>query len=145
MRICFIMGNSSDDERIFQLLMDAVERNIKENGVQDFIVCNNNDFDRTAAAAVLAAKKKYPFVTLSLFSMNNMETAQEEVYKVYSPVYESKCPKWYAVVKEKRHIIDSVGKMIIYNCDSAKSTLELVEYARKREAEGKLHIEEIVD
>ena len=109
------------------------------------MVCNQSDFDRVAAAAIIEIKKKYHSVRLSQFFVIEPESVRPEISNTIFPDYERNIPKWFAVIKEKRNIVDNAVSMIVYNCGLAKNTLELMEYARKREGDGKLFIEEIVD
>ena len=63
---CFLIGHREAPESILTPLQKAIETQILEYGVTEFIVGKYGNFDRLAARALLHAKKKHPGLTLSL-------------------------------------------------------------------------------
>ena len=66
MKSCFFIGHREASSEVLPVLTEAVEQHIVEYGVTEFIVGNYGGFDHTAAKAVIAAKKQYPEITLSM-------------------------------------------------------------------------------
>ena len=54
---CFFIGHRETSEETYTALYVAVEQQISEYGVTEFIVGNNGGFDRLAATAVEEAKR----------------------------------------------------------------------------------------
>lgn len=66
MKTCFFMGHRDAPYQVEALLRERVVHAITQYSVSDFVVGLYGNFDRMAAQAVRIAKKRYPFVTLTL-------------------------------------------------------------------------------
>ena len=67
-KTCFFIGHREATEDIYPVPAKEVERHGAELGVEEFVVGQYGAFDRMAARAVLAAKKKYPWIKLHYFA-----------------------------------------------------------------------------
>lgn len=137
MKSCFFIGHREASSEILPALIDEVERHIVEYGVTEFIVGNYGGFDCMAAKAVIAAKERYPTITLSLLisyhpAERPMELPQGFDNTFYPPGME-KVPRRFAIVRANRYMVDHVDYLIAYVWHPASNARELVEYARKRE------------
>ncbi len=65
-KTCFFIGHREAAEDIYPLPAKEVERHGAELGVEEFVVGRYGAFDWMAARAVLAAKKKYPWIKLTV-------------------------------------------------------------------------------
>ena len=137
MKSCFFIGHrnvvSSDVE---PLLEEAVERYITEYGVTEFIVGNYGGFDHMAAKAVIAAKERYPGITLSMLipyhpAERPLELPQGFDNTFYPPGME-KVPRRLAITRANRYMVDHVDYLIAYAWHPASNARDLMEYAQKK-------------
>lgn len=137
MKCCFLIGHRDATSDIFPALAKAIEQHIVEYGVTEFIVGNYGGFDHMAAKAVIAAKKQYPDITLSMLipyhpAERPIEPPQGFDNTFYPPGME-KVPRKIAIVRANRYMVDHVDYLIAYAWHPASNTRDLVEYAKKRE------------
>ena len=137
MKSCFFIGHREASTEILPELMKAVEQHIVDYDVTEFIVGNYGGFDHMAAKAVIAAKKQYPEITLSMLipyhpAERPMEPPQGFDNTFYPPSME-KVPHRLAIVRANRYMVDHVDYLIAYAWHPASNARDLVEYAKKRE------------
>lgn len=134
---CFFIGHREASVEVFPALMETVERHILEYGVTEFIVGNYGGFDRMAAKAVIAAKKQFPEVTLSMLipyhPAERPVARPPEFDNTFYPPGMEKVPRRLAIIRANRYMVDHVDYMIAYVWHPASNARELLEYARKRE------------
>ena len=146
---CFFIGHHDAGADVLPLLVEAVERHITEYGVTDFYVGHYGNFDRMAAQAVKDTKNRHPKVTLTMLLPYHpfdcpMETP-EGFDDMYYPPDMERVPKRYAIVRANRYVVDNSGYLIAYAQHHLGSSGDLVEYARKRELRGLIHIENLAE
>ena len=108
-----------------------------EYNVTEFIVGNYGGFDRMAAKAVIAAKERYPQITLSMLTPYHPAERPIELPRgfdntFYPPGMEN-VPHRFAIVRANRYMVDHVDYLIAYVWHPASNARDLVEYAKKRE------------
>lgn len=137
---CFFIGHKEASDEVYPALADAVERHITECGVTAFFVGHYGGFDRMAAKAVIAAKRRHPGITLSL--LIPYHPAERPIAPpagfdctFYPPGMES-VPRKLAIVRANRYMVDYVDCLIAYVWHSASNARELLEYAIRRESRG---------
>lgn len=125
-------------------MQEAIEKHISEYGVTEFFVGHYGGFDHLAAKAVIAAKKTHPEITLSL--LLPYHPAEKTIKKTegfdntfYPPGMEC-VPRKLAIVRANRYMVDHVEYLIAYAWHPASNARELVEYARKKEKHGSIHV-----
>ena len=133
---CFFIGHRDASEEIYPALYAAVEQNISEYGVTEFIVGHYGGFDRLAASAVKEAKRFYSGVELMLLLPYHpvkqpIPTPNGFDGTFYPPGMESVPPK-VAIVRANRYVVDSVDYLIAYVWHPASNAWKLVEYAKRR-------------
>lgn len=133
---CFFIGHREANPEILPALTEAVERHIVEYGVTEFVVGNYGGFDHLAAKAVIAAKERYPGITLSMLipyhpAMRPGKLPPGFDNTFYPPGME-KTPHRAAIVRANRYMVDHVDYLIAYAWHPASNARELVEYAEKR-------------
>lgn len=133
---CFFIGHREASVEVFPALQNAVEKHITEYGVTEFIVGHYGGFDRLAAKAVIAAKRMYPGITLSLLlpyhpAERPMKRPEGFDHTYYPPGME-KVPRKLAIVRANRYVVDHVDYLIAYAWHPASNARELVEYAKKK-------------
>ena len=62
----------------------------------------------------------------------------------YPPGMEN-VPKKYAIVRANRYMVDHSGYLIAFTWHAASNSRELVEYARRREEKGLIHVQNLAD
>ena len=137
MKSCFFIGHREASAEILPALTAAIEHHITEYGVAEFIVGNYGAFDRLAANAVIALKKQYPWIILSMLlpyhpAERPMEVPPGFDNTFYPPGMEN-VPRKFAIVRVNRYVVDHVDYLIAYAWHPASNARNLVEYAKKRE------------
>ena len=144
MKSCFFIGHREASTEMLPALTEAVEKHIVEYGVTEFVVGNYGGFDRMAAKVVIAAKKQHPEIILSLLipyhpSECPIEPPQGFDNTFYPPGME-KVPRKLAIVRANRYMVEHVDYLIAYAWHPASNARDLVEYARKREANHQITV-----
>lgn len=144
MASCFFIGHRDTPSDLLPVLSLAVEQHIVKYRVTEFIVGNYGSFDRMAAKAVLAAKKRHPDITLSMLipyhpAERPIALPPEFDSSFYPPGME-KVPRRVAIPRANRYMVDHTDYLIAYAWYSGSNARELVEYARKREQRGMISV-----
>ena len=144
---CFFIGHREAGEIVSPALIQAVERHITEYGVREFVVGHYGGFDNLAASVVREAKKSCPEVTLSLLLPYHphdlsIPSLKEFDNTFYPPGMEN-VPKRAAIIRANRYMVEHSTHLIAYVWHAASQSKELLEYARKREKRGWIHIENL--
>lgn len=149
MKTCFFIGHRDSPASLFPMLAEEVERHITEYGVADFVVGHYGRFDTLAAEAVLNAKQRHPEVTLTLLLPYHPFDRPIPVPKGYDSTFYppgmENVPKKYAIVRANRYMVDHSGYLIAFTWHAASNSRELVEYARRREEKGLIHVQNLAD
>ena len=144
MKKCFFIGHRETSSEVLSVLADAVEQHIVKYGVKEFIVGNYGGFDRMAAQAVIAAKKRHPEVTLTLLlPYHPFERPIEPPQgfdKTFYLLGMEKIPRRFAIVRANRYMVDHTDYLIAYAWHPASNARTLVEYAKKREQQNLLSV-----
>lgn len=141
---CSFIGHREASEEIYPALYAAVEQHIVEYSVTEFIVAHYGGFDRLAASAVKEAKRFYPGVRLAL--LLPYHPAERPIPKLdgfdstYYPPGMENVPRKVAIVRANRYMVDRTDFLIAYAWHPASNARELLEYARKREGKGLIHV-----
>lgn len=149
MGICFFIGHREADDELLPALTAEVERHIIEYDVTSFMVGRYGNFDKLAARAVIAAKKRHPEVTLTLLLPYHpfdrpIPTPEGFDGTFYPPGMET-VPKRVAIVRANRYMMENSSHLIAYAWHPASNARELVEYAQAREKKGKIHVENLAE
>ena len=138
MKSCFFIGHREATEEVLPALINAVEQHIVEYGVKEFFVGTHGGFDRLAAKTVIEAKKRHIDVTLAM--LLPYHPAERPVapppgfdYTFYPPDME-KTPRKFAIVQANRYMVEHTDYLIAYAWHPASNARNLLEYARKRNA-----------
>ena len=146
---CFFIGHREASSELLPLLNEAIEAHITQYGVTNFIVGHYGDFDLLASKAVVAAKGIHPEITLSLLlpyhpAERSIKLPAGFDDMIYPDGLET-VPRKYAIVRANRHIIEHVDYLIAYVWHPASNARNLLEFAKKREQNGLLHITNLAD
>lgn len=139
-RSCFFIGHRDTPSATQNSLAAAIERCIEEYKVTRFVVGQYGSFDRMAAEAVIAAKKRYPQITL--FLLLPYHPAERPVNApagfdgTYYPDGMESVPRRLAIVRANRYMVDHSDFLIAYAHHPASNARELLEYAQSRERKG---------
>ena len=139
---CFFIGHREASQEIVPALEEAIEKHIVEYGVTEFIVGNYGGFDHLAASAVIRAKQRHRQITLSL--LLPYHPAERPIEKpegfdnTYYPEGMENVPRRLAIVRANHYVVDHVDYLIAYAWHPASNARELVEYAQRREKQGKI-------
>jgi len=114
-KTCFFIGHREASSEVLPALTEAVAQHIVEYGVTEFIVGNYGGFDRMAAKAVIAAKKTFPNLVLSmLIPYHPAERPIEPPHgfdNTFYPPGMEKVPRKLAIVRANRYMVDHCLRM----------------------------------
>jgi len=141
-KTCLYIGHREAPDSLFPILAAEVERHITEYGVTDFVVGRYGRFDSMAAQCVKAAKKRHPEVTLTLLLPYHpydrpIPTPHGFDGTFYPPGMET-VPKRAAIVRANGYMVDHSDFLIAYAWHPASNARDLVEYAQRREKQGRI-------
>ena len=144
---CFFIGHRDAGEELLPLLAETVERHIRQYNVTDFFVGHYGRFDAMASKTVKEAKKRHPEVTLTLLLPYHPYDKPIPVPAgfdgTFYPSGMERVPKRVAIVRANRWMVEHATHLIAYVCHPASNAKELLEYARRREQRGLLHVENL--
>lgn len=146
---CFFIGHHDTKDDIYPLLLDAVERHICEYGVTDSYAGHYGNFDYMAAKAVMELKKKHPHIHLTLVLPYHPAIRPIEKPDGYNSTYYSwegeRIPKRLAIVKTNQRMVDDSDYLIACAFHFLGGSGQIVEYAKKRENRGLIHVENLAE
>lgn len=145
-KTCFFIGHRDAPDELRPLLAEAVERHIMQYGVTEFIVGHYGHFDAMATSAVKTAKQQYPGITLVLLLPYYPYPHETDDYDAtfYPPGMEN-VPKPYAIVRANEYTLRNSDYLICFDSGYIGNTRGLAVLARKQEAHGRLHVENLAD
>lgn len=149
MKSCFFIGHHDAKDGIYPALLSEVELHITQNGVTNFFVGHYGNFDRMAATAVKEAKVRHPDVQLMLVlpyhpAIRPIETP-DGFDGTYYPWEDERIPKRLAIVKTNQRMVDTCDYLIAYAWHHLGGSGQIVEYARKQEKRGSIHVENLAE
>ena len=146
---CFFIGHRETGGDVVPALTEAVERHITDYGVTDFYVGHYGGFDRLAAQAVKEARERHPEIRLTLVLPYHPAIRPISTPKgfdgTFYPWEDEKSPKRLAIIKTNQKMVDTCDYLITYAYHFLGGTGQIVEYARKREKRGQIHVENLAE
>ena len=144
MKSCFFIGHRETSMEILPSLAEAVEQHIVKYGVTEFVVGNYGGFDRMAAKAVLQAKARHPEIILSM--LIPYHPAERPVKlppgfdNTFYPPDMEKVPRKLAILQANRYMAGHTEYLIAYVWHPASNAGNLLAYAKRQEAKGKIRV-----
>lgn len=134
-KTCFFIGHRDAPQNIAFSLENAIERQITQYGMTDFVVGQYGNFDAMATQALQKAKRRFPAISLTLLlpyhpSERRVSLPQEFDNSFYPPGLET-IPKRLAIIHANRYMIDHCACLISYT-KYPGNTRTIVEYAKKK-------------
>lgn len=146
---CFFIGHREAGKDVFPVLTEAVEQHIVDYGVTDFFVGHYGGFDGLAAQAVQEARERHPEIRLTLVLPYHPAIRPISTPKgfdgTFYPWEDEKVPKRLAIIKTNQRMVDTCDYLITYAYHFLGGTGQIVEYARKREKRGLIHVENLAE
>ena len=147
MKSCFLFGHSDAPQDIQSAIETAVERQYLNHGIRQYYVGAYGSFDRLAASALKAVKKRYRDISLYLLlpyhpAERPVETPEGFDGTFYPPLENT--PRRYAIVRANRYMIGTCDSVICY-VNHIGNTRTLLEYARRRAKKGELSVENLAE
>ena len=146
---CFFIGHRETGGDVVPALTEAVERHITDYGVTDFYVGHYGGFDGLAALAVKEARVRHPEIRLTLVLPYHPAIRPISTPKgfdgTFYPWEDEKIPKRLAIIKTNQRMVDTCDYLITYAYHFLGGTGQIVEYARKREKRGQIHVENLAE
>ena len=146
---CFFIGHRETGGDVIPALTEAVECHITDYGVTDFYVGHYGGFDGLAAQAVKEARERHPDIRLTLVLPYHPAIRPISTPKgfdgTFYPWEDEKSPKRLAIIKTNQKMVDTCNYLITYAYHFLGGTGQIVEYARKREKRGQIHVENLAE
>lgn len=141
---CFCIGHRDACMSEIDGLDREILRHIEEYAVTEFIVGNYGNFDGLVAAAVLRAKKKHPWVRLTLLLPYHPGERRTELPPGFDgslyPDGMETVPRRLAIIRANRRAVDMSQHMIAFVWHPASNSREILAYARAREKKGGIRV-----
>lgn len=133
---CFFIGHADAEPSVMPRIKAAVRHHIAELGVTEFVVGQYGAFDMMAAAAVIEAKKEFPFVVLSILlpyhpSERRVKAPQGYDTTIYPPEMEL-VPRRFAIDRANRYMIKNSEFLIAYAWQPGGNATRLTAYAKRQ-------------
>lgn len=148
---CFFVGHREAGENLQEPLAQAVEQHIAMYGVTNFVVGQYGGFDRLAAWAVKKSKRQHPGMGIRLTLLLPYHPAERPIDTppgfdgtFYPPMMET-VPRRVAIVRANQYMVDNSDFLIAYAWHPGSNARNLLNYAKKREERGLIHIENLAD
>ena len=149
MSSCFFIGHREAEENLLQYILAASERLSVENDVTEFYVGGYGNFDRLAGRAVVMLKARYPSTQLFRVIPYHPAEYPTEIPEGYDgtfyPFGMENVPRRFAIPRANRSMIETCDYLIAYVTHTASNAHRFLEYARRREKKGLLHIVNLAD
>ena len=146
-RACFFIGHREAGENLLPYLTDTVGQLITSCGVTRFYVGGYGNFDRLSGKAVIALKNIFPDIRLFLvipYHPAERPVATPQGYDgTHYPQGMESVPRKFAIVRANRRIIDECDYLVAFVWHPASNAREFLEYARRREKKGLIHVENL--
>ena len=147
MAICFFIGHRDTLPSILPKLREMVERHITEYGVTEFVVGRYGSFDSLAAQVIKEAKQRHPEIRLTLLLPYYNPTKPLELPIGFDgsfyPDGLEHVSRRAAIVRANQYMVRHSNYLIAYDAGRIGNTRKLLEYARHREAQGLIHVENL--
>lgn len=147
MKSCFFIGHRDADERLLPCLTDMAKRLVTHCGVTRFYAGGYGNFDRLSGKAVIALKNSFP--DIRLFLVIPYHPAERPVLTprgydgTHYPQGMESVPRKFAIVRANRRMIDECDYLVAFVWHPASNAREFLEYARRREKKGLIHVENL--
>lgn len=146
---CFFIGHREAGEDLRTLLAQAVERHITAYGVTDFVIGQYGGFDRLATQAVIEAKQQHSGIRLTLLLPYHPAERPIDTPPgfdgTFYPLGMETVPRRAAIVRANQYMVENSDFLIAYAWHPASNARNLLDYARKQEERGLIHIENLGD
>lgn len=145
MNRCFFIGHHDIDDTVYDALYQAIERACRLYAVDEFLIGGLGAFDRIASRAVLAYKSEHPSIRLYRLLPYYSETKSYPL----PPGYDGSLYLISGYPPKKTHIVISNEKAInssicLIACTRHPGKArDFLDYAKKRQEKGLIHIIEI--
>ena len=144
MKLCFFIGHRDAPDFLSGKLDEAIERHIVDFGVNSFAVGNYGHFDRMAQGALARAKKRHAEISVRLAIPYHPSLVRVDLPKgfdgSYFPEGQEKVPPKVAIPRLNKTLVNEASFLIAYVRYISNGSYNMMEYARKREKRGLLHI-----
>ncbi|MBQ8955196.1 MAG: DUF1273 family protein [Clostridia bacterium] len=149
MASCFFIGHRETGEQVLPRVTEAVEQLILNDGVNTFYVGNYGGFDHLAASAVKQIKQKYPEIKLYLVIPYHPADRPVETPAGYNGTFYPDGMETvsyrYAIPKANRKMVETCDFLIACVTRSIGNSYKVLEYARRREKKGLIHVMNLGD
>lgn len=143
-KLCFLIGHREADATLYGVLYREIERHIREWGATDFLVGHYGGFDRVAVRVLQDIRRCYPqmrpFLLLPYHPARQPVEIPAGFEGSWYPPGMEEVPRRYAIVRANRCAVERAHYLIAGVWHPASNAQKLVDYARRRERQGKITV-----
>lgn len=143
-KLCFFIGHRDAPDSLSGKLDEAIERHIVDFGADFFVVGNYGRFDRMSQSALARAKKRHAEISVRLAIPYHPSLVRVELPEgfdgSYFPDGQEEVPPRAAIPRLNRTLVSEADFLIAYVRYISNGAYNVMEYAKKREKRGLLHI-----
>ena len=147
MKSCFFIGHREADKKLLPYLTDTAKCLVTDCGVTRFYAGGYGNFDRLSGKAVVVLKNSFPDIRLFLvtpYHPTERPILTPQGYDgTYYPQSMESVPRKFAIVRANRRMIDECNYLVAFVWHPASNAREFLEYARRREKKGLIHVENL--
>lgn len=136
-----MMGHRDAPDALYPQILAAAKNYAESQGNVEFIVGRYGHFDFMAAQAVIEIKPSYPGIILTqlepYFPPKPLISGFD---RSVSPPAAELYPRRFAIIKANQYIVSHCDALIIYAIHPASNTQNILEFAKQRIQQGKLHL-----
>ena len=141
-----MFGHRDTPETILSQIERAVERHYHKHDIREFVVGHRGNFDRLAAQAVRAVKKRNPDIRLTLLLAYPPASSAEAYLRGYDSVFypegmENVDGK-YAIVQANRYMVKRADSILCF-VNHTGNTAALLHTAQQRNIKDNVPIENL--
>lgn len=133
MKTCFLFGHRDAPSAVLPEIQAAAERLYLEYDITNFMVGSRGAYDRIAATAIKALKRKYCISLQLLLAYHPAERPvqlSEGFDSSFYPLLDS-TPRRFAITKANQYMVDHADAILCY-VSHVGNTRSLLEYAQRR-------------
>lgn len=136
MAVCVFFGHRNTPEDIKGRLAKEIERLITQEGVSEFLVGNNGQFDAMAKTALRKMKERYPYINYSVVLAYIPGEKKIEDWMDYSESLYPDCldgvPPKFAIAKRNEWMVTKADYVIAYVRWTVGGAAKYVQLAERR-------------
>ncbi|MBQ1255675.1 MAG: hypothetical protein IIX93_00150 [Clostridia bacterium] len=141
---CFFIGHHDASVALSGLLKLETRNLILNKNITEFVIGKYGSFDSIASLAVASMKSEFPQIKIYRLVPYYNESQTVDLPDGFDgtiyPEGLENVPKRFAIVRANQYMIEHSAYLVCHVWNSFGNAAKLLEFAKKREAKGKIQI-----